>query len=386
MAVISFKCPNCDGELIFDPSTQKYKCEYCASLFSQEELDAMKPAQTSEPESTDAASMGKTTDGPEPKEQNRPENKAGGATKDQTENESAQDKTAGNEADAVTYTCPSCGAQIVTDATTAATFCYYCHNPVVLGGRLEGKFLPDQVIPFSVSREDAEKGFKDYVCKKKFVPRAFYSKKQIESITGVYFPYWHYNTSLEGKMQGEARNVRVWRTGNTEYTETKYYQVSREGDVKLENLTENALGKANQELICGVMPYDFKAVKKFQLGFLSGFMAEKRDIEKNQIEKKVQQEARENAEKLMREKISGYSSVSVKNTDFQTLKEKWSYTLLPVWTITYKAKNGKIYYFSMNGQTGKVYGELPIDYKKIALVSGIVSLVTLVILLLGGLA
>ena len=145
-------------------------------------------------------------------------------------------------------------------------------------------------------------------------------------------------------MQGEARNVRVWRTGNTEYTETKYYQVSREGDVKLENLTENALGKANQELICGVMPYDFKDV------------------------------------------INGYSSVSVKNADFRALKEKWSYTLLPVWTITYKAKNGKIYYFSMNGQTGKVYGELPIDYKKISLVSGIVSLVTLVILLLGGLA
>ena len=88
----------------------------------------------------------------------------------------------------------------------------------------------------------------------------------------------------------------------------------------------------------------------------------------------------------MREQINGYSSVSVKNADFRALKEKWSYTLLPVWTITYKAKNGKIYYFSMNGQTGKVYGELPTDYKKISLVSGIVSLVTLVILLLGGLA
>ncbi len=125
---------------------------------------------------------------------------------------------------------------------------------------------------------------------------------------------------------------------------------------------------------------------QFQLGFLSGFLAEKRDIEKKQIEKKVQQEARESAEKLMREQINGYSSVSVKNADFRALKEKWSYTLLPVWTITYKAKNGKIYYFSMNGQTGKVYGELPIDYKKISLVSGIVSLISLVILLLGGLA
>ena len=48
MAVISFKCPNCDGELIFDPESQQYKCEYCNSLFSQEELDAMKPATASE--------------------------------------------------------------------------------------------------------------------------------------------------------------------------------------------------------------------------------------------------------------------------------------------------------------------------------------------------
>ena len=50
MAVISFKCPNCDGELIFDPATQKYKCEYCNSLFTQEELDAMKPMQGGEPD------------------------------------------------------------------------------------------------------------------------------------------------------------------------------------------------------------------------------------------------------------------------------------------------------------------------------------------------
>ena len=50
MAIISFKCPNCGGELIFDPATQKYKCEYCNSLFTQEELDAMKPMQGEEPD------------------------------------------------------------------------------------------------------------------------------------------------------------------------------------------------------------------------------------------------------------------------------------------------------------------------------------------------
>ena len=48
MSVISFKCPNCDGELIFDPASGAYKCEYCGSKFTQEELDAMKPAEEQE--------------------------------------------------------------------------------------------------------------------------------------------------------------------------------------------------------------------------------------------------------------------------------------------------------------------------------------------------
>ena len=55
-----------------------------------------------------------------------------------------------------------------------------------------------------------------------------------------------------------------------------------------------------------------------------------------------------------------------------------------MWTVTYKAHNGKMYYYSMNGQTGKVFGELPVDYKKLALVSGIISAAAFVLGLIGG--
>ena len=41
MATISFKCPNCGGDLVFDPSTGKYKCEFCLSLFTQAELEQL---------------------------------------------------------------------------------------------------------------------------------------------------------------------------------------------------------------------------------------------------------------------------------------------------------------------------------------------------------
>ena len=93
MAVISFKCPNCDGELIFDPETQKYKCEYCGSKFTQAELDALQPAESEE---TDAGAA----DGSDEAEQ------------ETTEQQSADTKKKEGEdggAEAVIYNCPSCG-------------------------------------------------------------------------------------------------------------------------------------------------------------------------------------------------------------------------------------------------------------------------------------
>ena len=166
MAVISFKCPNCDGELIFDPETQKYKCEYCGSKFTQAELDALQPAESEE---TDAGAA----DGSDEAEQ------------ETTEQQSADTKKKEGEdggAEAVIYNCPSCGAEIVTDATTAATFCYYCHNPVMLGKRLEGKYLPNKVIPFKISKKEAEKRFLEYVGKKKFVPKAYEARVKIGTL------------------------------------------------------------------------------------------------------------------------------------------------------------------------------------------------------------
>ena len=361
MAAITYKCPNCDGGLVFDPSSQKYHCEYCLSDFTQEELECLsqelvrRKAEHQEP---------------------------GLQGQDSREPERREPGSAG--AQPVLYTCPSCGAQIVTDETTAATFCYYCHNPVVLGKRLEGTYLPNKIIPFEISREEAEKKFLDFVGKKKYVPKAFFDKKQIESMTGVYFPYWVYDVELEGKMQGDARSVRMWTTGNTQYTETKYYAVEREGDVTLRNLTENALKKANVKLTSGVMPYAYDKMKDFHMGYLSGFLAERRDIEQNIVQGKMQHTMRESAEKLMRDTISGYNSVSVKNTFFAPKKETWSYVLLPVWTITYKGRDGKVYYYSMNGQNGNICGDLPVDRPRLALTSLLTALGILVFGLLGG--
>ena len=264
------------------------------------------------------------------------------------------------------YTCPSCGAEIVTDATTAATFCYYCHNPVVLSGRLMGTYQPDFAIPFQIDRKRAQEVFSQWIAKKKFVPREFYSPKQIETMTGVYFPYWLFSCKVDGSVQGQGTKLRVWTAGNLRYTETKIYDIARQGTVEVNHVARNALKKANRRLVDGVQPFEMGEMQRFSMGYLSGFMAENRDMERNFFETEV-------------------SRIQITNQRAEISDGFWQYALLPVWTLTYKERQGgKIYYFAMNGQTGKVCGELPVDKGKLLILFSSIFLPLLIILLILG--
>lgn len=335
MAVITYKCPNCGGDLRFDPESQKQRCEYCRSLFTKEELDAVMGEKDSET--------------------------------------------------AVLYNCPSCGAEIVTDENTVATFCYYCHNPVVLSSRMQGEYHPDYVLPFAVDRAKALDIFDQWIRKKKYIPKAFYTKDQIEKMTGVYFPYWLYSCQVDGKLDAEGVKRKIWTSGNTQYTQTQKYDVSREGQMQVDHVTRNALSKANRKLVEGVLPFEMEKLQPFSMSYLSGFMAEKRDMEEDKFQVTVRQEVKDFAGNALRAGVSGYDALQVRQQNTELRDEKWDYALMPVWTLTYRdQKKDKVYYFACNGQTGKVCGELPVDTGRLMMLFASVSVPIFLVLLIVG--
>lgn len=337
MAAITYKCPNCGGGLIFEPETQKYKCEYCLSRFMQADLEGQAFGEN------------------------------GGETAETGEEEAAlADGGYSAAGEAAVYSCPSCGAEVATDPTTAATFCYYCHNPVILSGRLRGEYLPDCVVPFSIDRKRAEGMFREWIGKKKYVPKDFYSPGQIEKLTGVYFPYWLFRCRIDGKLSAQGTKIRSWTTGNMRYTERKTYQVERQGMVKINYVARNAIHKADSRLCEGVLPYPKEGIKPFSMGCLSGFVAQKRDRRKEEFIPEVYQEVKDFALVKLKESAGGYSELKVSQQIADVEDARWDYGLFPVWTLTYKGpKDGKMYYFAMNGQTGKICGELPVDGGKL---------------------
>ncbi len=374
MAVISYKCPNCGGGLTFDTESQKLACEYCMSEFTEEEMRRLAEEEVK--------ASGKMPEaGP-----NAAEFENGSSPAESTDAADAADSREGLPGgSAVVYNCPSCGAEIVTEATTAATFCYYCHNPIVLSGRLSGEYLPDHVIPFAIDQKQAKERFIAWIGKKKYVPESFYSKDQIEKLSGVYFPYLMYSCQADGRIRGEGEKQNSYTRGNTRFTEHKQFRIEREGTLDVKNLSRHALSKSNRELIESVLPYETEKQVPFHTGYLSGFMAEKRDMDSDALTPEAEQEVRDYTIQNLTSGLSGYHSYKIHEKDVRIRNAKWQYALLPVWVLTYKHQgDGKLYYFAMNGQTGKICGKLPVDRTKLLKLFGSIFLPMFAALMIGG--
>ena len=375
MATLNYKCPKCGGPLQFNPETQKFLCEYCYSEFSDKEVQERYAERE--------------------QQQTRDEREVERAEKKKAE---AQQGADNGEEYAVSYTCPSCGAEVITTSTTAATQCVYCQNPIVLGGRLSDEFKPDTVIPFAIDKKKAVDVFLNMCKKRWFLPKGFTSSKQFEKMQGVYFPYWYVDEQMRSSVSATGKKERTWTSGNRRYTETSTYRLYRTGDIMIQNVAESALRvteensvkadikvsqKTKQEMLNCVHPFDLSKEIPFSMSYLSGFQAEKRDISQQDLTAKVAQRMDDYAKTLLENTMNGYSGVSIDNYNDETFDQNWRYSLLPVWIVTYKF-NGEILPFAINGQTGKTYGKLPIAIGKVIGIAAIIAVVIFIIATLGG--
>jgi DNA-directed RNA polymerase subunit RPC12/RpoP len=356
MAGVTYKCPNCGSYLAFSPDDQKWQCDSCGSVFDektllaraeeyQREAEAERAGLAHEHEHAGRAATAGAAQNPEPAEQAQPEPDAG-----------AQ----------VMYHCPSCGSEIITDETTVATNCYYCHNPVVLQGKLTADMKPDQVLPFSIGKEKAVERFMQWVSKKRFVPKGFFARDQVTRMEGVYYPHFVSRCVVDGRYEGEGLSSTVMDVGEYIVTTTKHYAIRRRAEITFRNVMRPALKSANRKLSDGIHPFPLEEVKPFSGAYLSGFLAERRDLGEEEATADVENELSGYVAPLLTQTVhytsySGSASADMKD-------KRCKYAMLPTWVLTYmKAGLKEPYYYAMNGRTGEVCGKLPVDKGKLRL-------------------
>ena len=330
--ISNYQCPACTGPLHFDGKSGKLQCDYCGSSFSVQEIEALY------------------------KEKDEAAAQATAQAKEEQGGESNWAQAQGLKA----YNCPSCGAELICDESTAATSCPYCGNPSIVPGQLSDMLKPDYVIPFKFSKEEAIAALKNYYRGKKLLPRAFSAQNHIEEIKGVYVPFWLFDGEADADMSFQGTRVHSVTQGDTLITTTDYYRVRRAGTVSFEKIPVDASSKMPDAHMDAIEPYDYGELKPFSNAYLPGFMADKYDVQPETCYKRADERAEATAADLMDRTVSGYSSCVPERRQIHIRRGRVSYALLPVWLLATRW-NGQNYLFAMNGQTGKLIGDLPVS-------------------------
>ena len=355
----NFKCPACTGPLKFSAKTGKLTCEYCDSSYTTEEIEALYAEEQTEAEQAFDIN----------------EEKAAKAK------ENGEDAWTAGEG-MKSYNCPSCGAELLCDENTAATCCPYCGNQTVVPGQFSSTRRPDYVIPFKFEKQAAIDALNNHYKGKKLLPTSFTSSNHIEEIQGVYVPFWLYDGTASGTLNYEATTVHETDHVTYTQTETKYYDVTRSGSIKFEKIPADGSSRMPDGHMDSIEPYNYKELKPFSMAYLPGFLAEKYDVDEKACEPRFKERSAETFEARVNATVSNYHSYKNKKKEIDVKTDAVNYALMPVWMLSTKWQDQN-FLFAMNGQTGKLVGDLPVDKGKAVLnyiISFILSFIACIVI------
>ena len=329
----SYKCPCCGAPLVFRGG--ELKCDSCDNTFPVETMQQMS-------EGTEQAS---------------------GESKYDWETYVPRTYEDTNEINLANYSCPSCGAEISGDDTLGATVCPYCGQSTIVKGQFEGALRPDYIIPFRIDKKAAMAAFEADFKNAPFLPDEFKSKKKIEEMAGVYVPFWMFDCDCDAAITYNAERITKWSDSNYDYIKTDYYKLFRAGSVGFANIPVDGSKKADDTYMEAVEPYNYEDAVDFNGAYLSGYLADKYDVSVEESIERANERVKNSTISAFNDTTGRYMAVAPEYTRVNFRDGKVRYSLLPVWMLNIKYLD-KVYQFAINGQTGKVVGEYPVDNGK----------------------
>lgn len=343
--VTNYQCPDCMGPLRYDGASGLLQCDYCGKTHTPKEIEQLYHDQLQQAEQAAIDALSEEA-----------EFAASGLSAEDFEVAPWNAEQEGMKI----YLCPSCGAQLICEETTAATSCPYCGNPSVVPGQFHGLLRPDYILPFRLSKADAIASLKQYYKGKPLLSNHFSNENHINEIKGVYVPFWLFDGRAVADISYRATRVFSASHGNEMVTTTEHYDVRRAGTVQFTRIPADGSQKMPDDLMDSIEPFDYTDLKQFSTAYMPGFYADIYDVDDKISFERAKKRGTHSAEQILDSSVSGYSSITPIRKQVQMYRERTAYALLPVWMLSTQWK-GKNYLFAMNGQTGKLVGDLPIS-------------------------
>lgn len=327
------KCHDCGALLLYAPGTQKLACKYCG-------------AQNDIPTETKSYAQ--------VREINFHDYITHQISKEEKQTVS-------------TVSCSNCGATTTLKPNVTSDSCAFCASPLVIsGGTVSTIIKPDYILPFKVDNNNAKSSFSEWLGGLWFAPNDLkrYATLQ-DKIKGIYMPYWTYDAQSTCEYVGERGEYYYVGDGNNRKRETRWYDVQGVVTNTFDDVFVIASHSLPDSTTRDLEPWDFKNYTDYNDAYLSGFQAEcyQTDVE-NGFE--TAKEVMKNQLRALAMQQIGGDDQRISNMHIQHNDVTFKHVLLPIWISAYQYNN-KVYRFIINGRSGKVVGERPYSWIKIAL-------------------
>lgn len=354
------RCPKCGAtDILLNPKTGKLRCSYCRHEFDPEKITGMEE---------DIKNL-------------TGEIMASGAQNIIADTNSV-----------LTFKCTSCGAEIVVDTSEAShARCHWCRNVLSVNQQIPNGTIPDVVLPFKLTKDQAKACIEKFVGKRKFFANSKFKQEfTTENIMGVYFPYMIVDVNSHAKLIGQGEHlVRFYtvKSGNSE--ERRYdadlYDVEREFDLAIKGLTiESNSDRLNNEdksktnnVINAIMPFDTENAVKYDSNYMRGYTSEKRNVNVDELKELVKVQSKDVARFAANDSLKNYDrGVAWSSEEFNVKGQQWKAAYLPVWLYSYQEVKGDkkvLHYVAVNARTEETMGSVPIHMPKLILMSFLVE-------------
>ena len=303
--------------------------------------------------------------------------------------------------DILTLKCSSCGAEVVIDTSEATQArCHWCRHTLSINQQIPNGSIPDVVLPFKITKQEAQTAIEQFVHKRKFFANPKFKEEfTTANIMGVYFPYLLVDANAHAYFKGQGEHlVRSYTVGDKDDSRTYYdadlYAVERDFDITVnelsiesnsDRLNTNDKTKTNN-IINSIMPFDTENCVKWDANYLRGYSSEKRDTNIDQIKSIVDSQTKDIARFAANPSLTYYDrGVAWETQNLDIKGQQWKAAYLPVWLYSYqqiKDNKSLLHYVAVNARTKETMGSVPIHMPKLFVISLLVELIGIILMLL----
>lgn len=303
----------------------------------------------------------------------------------------------------VTLKCQGCGAEVVINiAEQMQSRCHWCRQTLSVNSQIPGGAVPDAVLPFLLTREEAVERISAFVDRRRtFASPRFKREFVPENVMGVYIPYMVVDGNMHAELRGTGevttRSYTVRRKVGDNYVTEQYYdadvyQVQRGFDLLVNDLAVESArrfqaedaSQATNNVLNAVQPYDTANAVVYNSSYLTGFTSERRDLNVRDLDQDVEEDFLAIARSKVQPTVANFDrGVRWEQEGVAVRGTRWVSVYVPVWLYSYadsaKGDGSLIHYIAVNGRNGNTMGSVPVSHPLIFALSCVLGTLAAVI-------